>query len=48
MFVPVFLEVPVGTVKGASPLFLVEVDLVGLVDKVGGEQKHADELGELS
>ena len=47
MFVPILFEVAVGGVKATGPLFFVEEDLVGLVEKVGREEHNTDELEDL-
>lgn len=47
VFVPVLFEVSVSAVETGGPLLLVEVDLVGLVNEVAGQQHDCAQLDEL-
>ena len=47
VFIPILLEIAVRTVETTCPLFLVEVDFVGLVDEVSREQEDAQKLSDL-
>jgi len=47
LFVPPLLEVAIGAVETAGPLFFVEKDLVSLVQEEAAQQHYAEELGHL-
>lgn len=48
VFVPVLFKITVRAVKTTCPLFLVEVDFIGLVNEVGGEKEDTQKLSKLS